>query len=153
MWVVPQIISDIVGTIINVTTENIWELRLVCKNISLSILIVKGIMGSYITFRLQWSIKLMEKILLTILTGKGWCFTQFSTGMAGWLLLIFFTCLHNQLSSRHSIVSTDVWKMWLFKYTVKMDGCFFQQVQGKTWVSFCLNTGKHFFLVVSFSSQ
>ena len=28
--------------------------------------------------------------LLTILTRKDWCFTQFSTGMAGWLLLIFF---------------------------------------------------------------
>ena len=26
---------------------------------------------------------------LTILTSKDWCFTQFSTGMAGWLLVIF----------------------------------------------------------------
>ena len=34
---------------------------------------------------------------LTILTGKDWCFTHFSTGMAGWLLLIFLICLHNQL--------------------------------------------------------
>ena len=42
--------------------------------------------------------------LLTILTRKDWCFTQFSTGMAGWLLLIFFICLHNQLSSIHSII-------------------------------------------------
>ena len=33
---------------------------------------------------------------LTILTGKDWCFTQFGTGMAGWLLLIFLICLHNQ---------------------------------------------------------
>ena len=38
-----------------------------------------------------------------ILIRKDWCFTQFSTGMAGWLLLIFFICLHNQLSSIHSI--------------------------------------------------
>ena len=45
---------------------------------------------------------------LTIPTGKDWCFTQFSTGMAGWLLLIFFISLHNQLSSIHSIISTDV---------------------------------------------
>ena len=41
--------------------------------------------------------------ILTILTGKGSCFTQFSTGMAGWLLLIFLIYLHNQLSSIHSI--------------------------------------------------
>ena len=25
------------------------------------------------------------------------CFTQFSTGMAAWLLLSFFKCLHNQI--------------------------------------------------------
>ena len=41
-----------------------------------------------------------------ILTGKDWRFTQFSTGIAGWLHLIFFICLHNQLSSIHSIIST-----------------------------------------------
>ena len=82
-----------------------------------------------------------------------WCFTQFSTGMAGWLLLIFLICLHNQLSSIHSIISTDVWKMWFIILTVKMDGCSFQQVYGKIWVSFCLNTGKRFFLEVLFSSQ
>ena len=34
--------------------------------------------------------------------------SQFSTGMAGLLLPIFFICLRNQLSSIHSIVSTDV---------------------------------------------
>ena len=45
---------------------------------------------------------------LTILTGKDWCFTQLSTGMAGWLLMILFICLHDQLSSIHPIVSTDV---------------------------------------------
>ena len=43
--------------------------------------------------------------LLTILTEKDWCFTQFRTGMAGWLILIFFICLHNQLSSIHSIIA------------------------------------------------
>ena len=37
--------------------------------------------------------------------------------MAGWLLLIFFICLHNQLSSVHFVI----------KYAVKMDGCSFQQ--------------------------
>ena len=47
----------------NYTCDNrkIWELRLVCKNIFLNILIVKGIMGSYLTFQLHWSIKLMQK--------------------------------------------------------------------------------------------
>ena len=45
---------------------------------------------------------------LTVLTGKDRCFTQFSTGVAGWLLLIFLTCLHNQLSSIHSIISTEI---------------------------------------------
>ena len=63
MLVVPQIVSDIVGTITNVMTENLQEGRLVCKNIFLNILIVKGIMGSYMTFQLHWSIKLMQKIL------------------------------------------------------------------------------------------
>ena len=45
---------------------------------------------------------------LTVLTGKDRCFTQFSTGVAGWLLLIFFICLDNQLSSIYSIISTVV---------------------------------------------
>ena len=40
---------------------------------------------------------------------------RFSTGMAGWLLQIFQICLHNQLSSIHFIISTDVWKMWFIK--------------------------------------
>ena len=43
----------------------------------------------------------------TILRGKDWCFTQFSTGIAAWLLL-FLIWLLNQLSSIHSIISTDV---------------------------------------------
>ena len=54
-------------------------------------------------------------LALTILTGKDWCLTQFSTGMAGSLLLIFFICLRNQLSSMHSIISTNVWKIWFIK--------------------------------------
>ena len=62
---------------------------------------------------------------------KKLCFTQFSTRMAAWLLLIFFICLHNQLSPIHSITrikSIDVWKMRFIKQTVKMNGCSFQQV-------------------------
>ena len=34
-----------------------------------------------------------------------------------------------------------------------MDGCSFSKFYSKIWVSFCLNTGKRFFLEVSFSSQ
>ena len=47
-------------------------------------------------------------IALTILTGKNWCFAQFSIGMAGWLLLIFLIRLHNHSSSIHSIINADV---------------------------------------------
>ena len=46
------------------------------------------------------------------------CFTQFITRMAAWLLLTFFICLHNQLSSVYSITrikNTDVWKVWFIK--------------------------------------
>ena len=43
MLLVPQIILDIVGTIINVMTENMREVRLVWKNIFLNILFVKTI--------------------------------------------------------------------------------------------------------------
>ena len=42
----------------------------------------------------------------SILRGKDWCFTQFSTGIASWLLLMFLTWLLNQLNSIHSIIST-----------------------------------------------
>ena len=53
MLVVPQIVSDIVETITNVMTENMHEERLLCKNIFLNILIVMGIMGSYMIFQLH----------------------------------------------------------------------------------------------------
>ena len=38
MLLVPQTVLDILGKIINVLTGNTWEVRLVCKNISLNIL-------------------------------------------------------------------------------------------------------------------
>ena len=40
------------------------------------------------------------------------CFTQFSTSMAAWLLLTFFLCLHNQLSSIHSIITYETEQMF-----------------------------------------
>ena len=87
--------------------------------------------------------------ILTILTVKDWWFTQFSTETAGWLLLIFLICLHNQLSSIYSIISTNVWKMdskngWLLlssSYTAKFG------------LVFVLTLEKAFSLEVSFSSQ
>ena len=64
MLVVPQIgTTDIVGIIVNVMTEKMKELRLVCINLFFNILIVMGIVGSYMTFQFLWSIKLMQKIL------------------------------------------------------------------------------------------
>ena len=43
------------------------------------------------------------------------CFIQFSTRIASWLLSIA------------RIKSTDVWKMWILKQTLKMNGCCFKQ--------------------------
>ena len=34
-----------------------------------------------------------------------------------------------------------------------MNGCFFQQVYGKIWLRFCLDTGKRFFLETPFKRQ
>ena len=56
-----------------------------------------------------------DNACLMILTGKDWYFTQCITKLAAWLLLIFLMCLHNQLSSLNSTISTDVWKMWFIK--------------------------------------
>ena len=42
---------------------------------------------------------------LTILTGKRCVLLNSVQRMAGWLLLIFFICLHNKLSSIHSIIT------------------------------------------------
>ena len=64
MMLAPQIVSDTVRTIKHVMIEIMREVRLVCMNIFLNILIVKSMMGSYMTFWLHWSIKLMQKILL-----------------------------------------------------------------------------------------
>ena len=62
MLVVPLIVPDIVKTIMNTMTEKMREVKLIFKNIFLKILIVKGLMGSYMTFQLHWSINLMQKI-------------------------------------------------------------------------------------------
>ena len=50
-------------------------------------------------FQTKW------RTLLNDTHRKKLCFTQFSTRKAPCLLLIFFICLHNQLSSIHSIMT------------------------------------------------
>ena len=73
-----------------------------------------------------------------------------------WLLLTFFKCLHNQLSSIHCIVT--YWRVQMFekcdssidrKWTVAP----FSNFYGKIWVGFCVNPGKCFVLEISFKSQ
>ena len=60
------------------------------------------------------------------------CLIKFGTRMAGWLLLTFLICLHNQLSyiirSIITCKSADFCKTWSIKLPVKMNGCSFQQV-------------------------
>ena len=46
-----------------------------------------------------------QDVYLAILTGKSYVLLNSIQRMTGWLLLIFFVCLHNQLSSKHSIIS------------------------------------------------
>ena len=64
------------------------------------------------------------------------CFIQFSTRMAVWPLLTFFICLHNHLSSMHSITRIK-------EYNLK-NVALFSKFYGKTWVGFCLSSRKHF---------
>ena len=73
----------------------------------------KHMFWGYIIVPMEWK--------LMILTGKS-CYIQFSTGMAGWLLLTFWYVLTAPSSKFY----------------------------GKIWVGFCLNTGKHFFLEAAF---
>ena len=96
MLVVPHIVSDIVRTIINGMIENMLEVRLACKNIFLNILIVKGIMASYMTSQLHWSIRLMQEILLNEnITGdipsKRW---QLMVLMLKMISKLQFTCIY-----------------------------------------------------------
>ena len=83
-------------------------------------------------------------------------FTQFSTSMAAWLLLTFLVCLYNQLSSTHSVITIKEYRclkniyIYIFSITVKINDSSFQQVLRQNLVGFCLNTGKRFFLEVSF---
>ena len=74
------------------------------------------------------------------------CFIQFSTRMAGWLLLTFLICLHNQLSSIiHCIITYQEYrclKNVIYQNELLLPTARFRAI----WVGFCLNTGKRFFL-------
>ena len=76
------------------------------------------------------------------------CFTEFSTKILlnsvqkfieiyVWLLPTFLICLHNQLGSFNSIIV-----QWMVAS--------FSNFYSKTWVGFCLNIRKRFFLEFSF---
>ena len=95
----------------------------------------------------------VDKLMLKILPEKDWCFTQLSTGMAGLLLLIFFNIFTQSINLYLFYYQYRCLKSVIHQIDVKIDGCSFQQVYGKIWVTFCRNTGKRFFLEVSFSSQ
>ena len=64
---------------------------------------------------------------LTILTGKSCVFSKNGCFAASDLFHILTKSI--KLYTFHSQVlkSTDVWKMWFIKYTVKMNDCSFQQ--------------------------
>ena len=66
-----------------------------------------------------------------------------------WLLLTCFRCLHNQLSSIHSIVTCKRRQMFKKGHSSnkqKMNSWSFQHVYCKIQVGFCHNTKKRFFL-------
>ena len=91
--------------------------------------------------------------VLTILTGKNF-FTQFNTSFAAWLILTFSICLHNQLSSIHLLPHMKEYRC-LKKVIHQIDSNYewlllLASFCGKIWVCFCLDTGKCFFLEVSF---
>ena len=63
-----------------------------------------ALMYSMLTWNKYLLIGKLTKICLTIPTGENCCFTQFSIRVVAWLLLNFFVCLQNQLSSILSTV-------------------------------------------------
>ena len=79
------------------------------------------------------------------------------TKIEAWLLLTFFMCFSNHLSSIHSIVTYQKAQMFEkgdpsnrhLKWTVTP----FSEFYGKILVGFCPNTGKRFFLELSIKNQ
>ena len=100
--------------------------------IFVNLLLISKTLGWFLFYLfIAFSTKLMSKVLLTILTGKG---------------LVF-----HSIQYRNSwLAASDLFHMFT---QATINGCSFRQVYGKIWVSFCLNTGKHFLIEVSFSSQ
>ena len=50
----------------------------------------------------------------------------------------------------HILKSSDVWKIWFIKLTVKIMVPSFSKFYSKIWVAFCFKTGKRIFIQVSF---
>ena len=66
-----------------------------------------------------------------ILTGKNYVLLQEFIEIEAWLLLTFFICLNNQLSSIHSIIAYSRVQMLVWgdsSSKQKTNGCSFQQV-------------------------
>ena len=76
---------------------------------------------------------LMTSLFLTILTWKNLCLTEKFIEKQGWLLLTFFICLYNQLSSLNSIIvqisenvihqlgSKNEWLLLSVTFTAKLE--------------------------------
>ena len=109
------------------------------RGMAVSVLYIQMKTKNILPLKILWNETILTIIILTILTGKK-C-VLFNSVQEWFLLLTFLICLHNQLSSNiHSITrikSTDAWKMWFIKQTVKMNGCSFQPVlrQNLGWSS------------------
>ena len=82
-------------------------------------------------------------------TFKDTQFTHVSTRMAAWLLLTFFICLPNQLSSIHSIKRITEYrclKIVIHQIDSKNEWLHLSASStAKFWVGFCLNTGNCLF--------
>ena len=78
----------------------------------------------------SWSVKFR----LAILTAKN-CFIHLSTRTAGWLLLTFLICLHNQLSSTILSIKCGCLKNVIHQIDCKNEWCSFQHVlrQNLNW--------------------
>ena len=82
------------------------------------------------------------------------CFIQFNQSINSVQEWLFFMCLHNQLSPIHSIITYKDYrclKIVIHQIDSKQEWLLLSaSFTAKFWVGFSLNTGKRFFLEVSF---
>ena len=91
--------------------------QLFCRNISLWLLPLqtetqkKTSNSAQLTSKaVNFNLEQRSQITLTISTGKNCVLLSSLQGLAGWLFLIFFICLHNQLSFIHSIITYEEYR-------------------------------------------